>query len=78
MSVPKITNPELSKLKLNLPSGAITKIADEKNISGQTVSLVLNGKKKDYHGIIVRAAELALEHKEKLDTKRASSIIKSL
>jgi hypothetical protein len=78
MSVPKITKRELSKLKRNLPHGALSKIADEKNCSLMLVSLVLNGKSTDHKGIVVRAAELAAEHKAKLNNGAASSIIKSL
>lgn len=78
MSVPKLTNRELSKLKRNLPQGAITKIADEKKCSQMLVSLVLRGKKNDLKGIIIRAAELAQEHKDTVNNDRASKIIKSL
>lgn len=78
MAVPKISKQQLAKLKRNLPQGAIKKIADEKNVSEMLVSSVLAGKKTDLHGIVVRAAELALEHKEKTDTEKAATIIDSL
>jgi hypothetical protein len=76
--MPKITKPQLNKLKKNLPHGAIKKIADEKKVSSMLVSLILNGKQDDKHGIIVMAAEIAEGHKTKMNNSKASQIIKSL
>ena len=71
---------QLLKVKRRLPTGAISRIAEEKGISQALVSKVLAGYREDHHGILQAAANEANRATEerKIKTAERKRILKSV
>jgi hypothetical protein len=57
----KLSEKEQKEIKKDLPFGAFTKIASEKNISVSLAHAIFHGKRTDHCGVVKRAIEIAME-----------------